>query len=306
MQASLAQLSPQLSAGQSLAQLSAGQLSAAPGSSATPQSRLRVFKLGGSLWDLPDLPVKLLRVITATGSYPNELAVNDTAVNDTVVIVTGGGVAVDELRQWGARYPQLDDRFCHDWALQQMTANARLLQRCLTVPTSLAAELATALPAIPSGTLTALCSALSGENERVSQRPANLEETGEPNGISPPRIVLLDAFEYARRCERDINTRIPATWEISSDSIAAHVAWNWRADELVLLKSVDLPGGERPVVDQPQNQSPGNIPGSEFPMIATNMDWSAVSAAGMVDAAFAGYAAKLGPTPIRWINLRRT
>jgi dihydroneopterin aldolase len=75
---------------------------------------LAVVKIGGSLFDWPDLP-SFLRRLTADRDEPT-------------ILVAGGGPAVDLLRAW-SRDGSLDDEFCHDWSLRIMTTNAEALAR---------------------------------------------------------------------------------------------------------------------------------------------------------------------------------
>ncbi|MCS7271159.1 MAG: hypothetical protein NZ703_08745 [Gemmataceae bacterium] len=35
----------------------------------------------------------------------------------------------------------------------------------------------------------------------------------------------------------------PASWDVTSDSLAARAAWQWHARQLILLKSIDIPPG---------------------------------------------------------------
>ena len=72
-----------------------------------------VVKVGGSLFQLPDLADRILNVL-AGAEIRNAL------------IVTGGGEAADLVRDWEKRF-DLTDETCHNLAVQAMSLNARLL-----------------------------------------------------------------------------------------------------------------------------------------------------------------------------------
>lgn len=86
-------------------------------------------------------------------------------------------------------------------------------------------------------------------------------------------LQILDTQRYLSR-EHGTADALPASWDVTSDSIAARVATVLRADELVLLKSA-------------------------LPPSATDLESLAVS--GYVDAYFPGVACSLS---VRYVNLR--
>ncbi|MEZ6058063.1 MAG: hypothetical protein R3C01_15290 [Planctomycetaceae bacterium] len=81
---------------------------------------IAVFKVGGSLLDLPDLVEKLQRVLALRAEQRR-------------VLVVGGGALVDGVRIWSERF-SLTDRVAHELALDAMGTTARLVA-CL-LPTA--------------------------------------------------------------------------------------------------------------------------------------------------------------------------
>lgn len=79
----------------------------------------RVIKLGGSLFDLPDLGRR----------FWNWLDGESPAVD---VVVAGGGQQADAVRRWDERH-ELGDEFCHDLCGRAMSVTARLARRILSV-----------------------------------------------------------------------------------------------------------------------------------------------------------------------------
>lgn len=76
-----------------------------------------VIKLGGSLLTLPDLAVRMRRLL-------------DQLQTRRVVIVTGGGTAADVVREWEQRF-QLGDQTAHQLAIDSLSLTARLVQNLL-------------------------------------------------------------------------------------------------------------------------------------------------------------------------------
>lgn len=89
-----------------------------------------VIKLGGSLMDLPDLPVRLKNFL-ADFSRPRK------------VLVAGGGELVEQLRKWDRAY-DLGEETSHWIALRALTISALVLERI--VPSLRHVESPTQLP----------------------------------------------------------------------------------------------------------------------------------------------------------------
>ncbi|MFV0445550.1 MAG: hypothetical protein ACK5Q5_18370 [Planctomycetaceae bacterium] len=166
-----------------------------------------VFKLGGSLLDLPDWPNRV-GALLATTSQP--------------VLFAGGGAAADVVRSWDECF-HLGAAAAHQLAMQSLSLTAALVQRL--VPNS------------------RLCATVSDVTRAWDDR-------------SLP--VIEPHLWFAAPCEwfRGTDPRLPETWDVTSDSLAAAVAIDLRGAELVLLKSIDWPAGcslpsapERDLVD---------------------------------------------------------
>lgn len=186
-----------------------------------------VIKVGGSLFDLPDLGNRLSHVLgLLDGSRP--------------LIISGGGRTADLVRDWD-RIHNLGEERAHWLAIQSLTLNERLLNQLLP------------------------------ESEWVDSHAA-AEAAWRAN-----RIPILSAYAYlSRPADPSLEqAELPAAWEVTSDSIAAWITLTWPAQELVLLKSVDLPEVETA---------------------------SELAARGFVDAYFPQLADEL--PCLRWCNLR--
>ncbi len=169
-------------------------------------SGFAVVKVGGSLYDLPDLAGRL-------GAWLATLAA------PRVMLVPGGGAAADVVRDLDRRH-RLGEAVAHELALRAMTLNAWFLS-------SLLAPVAGLLPV---------------DNPLVCPPSA--------------RLTLLDAHAFAAADAARHPGALPACWDATSDAVAARAAVVLGADELVLLKSADLPqpcdwaeAGRRGVVD---------------------------------------------------------
>ncbi len=74
---------------------------------------MRVLKLGGSLYDLPDLPARLRTLVALLSGEP-------------LLIFPGGGPTADLVRAWQPRFG-FDDDAAHHLAVAALDLNARLL-----------------------------------------------------------------------------------------------------------------------------------------------------------------------------------
>src|SRR5438105_1957366 len=83
---------------------------------ANDRRELLVAKVGGSLYDLPDLGARLREWLRQAGQ--------------DVILVPGGGPIVEAIRALDQVH-QLGDEACHWLALRALSANARLLAQLL-------------------------------------------------------------------------------------------------------------------------------------------------------------------------------
>ncbi|HWC89814.1 MAG TPA: hypothetical protein VG433_09165 [Pirellulales bacterium] len=174
----------------------------------------RVIKVGGSLWDWPRLGPTLQAWLA-------------TCAADESVLLAGGGPAADWVRQAQLMHG-FSDQAAHWLAIRAMQLSAGLLAELL--PQAIVcmdpAELAT--PARggrvvifdPLGWLEGEQGALGKGKNDSPQRHRGTEKTRE------------------EKMKGDVGGGVlPASWDVTSDSIAAHLAGTIAADELVLLKS---------------------------------------------------------------------
>jgi 5-(aminomethyl)-3-furanmethanol phosphate kinase len=119
------------------------------------------------------------------------------------VIVVGGGALVERVRALDRVHP-MSDEAAHWLAIRAMSLTARVVAEWLS-ETKLVLSLADLQLAAPGA----------------------------------PQILDVAGF---LRAERGTAGALPCDWNVTSDSIAAHVASVLAADELVLLKSASPPG----------------------------------------------------------------
>jgi aspartokinase-like uncharacterized kinase len=156
---------------------------------------LAVFKVGGSLFDWPELPHRLTAFLDARRAIlPGE----------RTVLIAGGGPAADLVRALD-RIHGLGDLSAHQLALHALDLTAILL--AALVPGSIVVD-------------------------RIELLPDAWNARSIP--ILAPRHTLS---EIDRR-ERD---PLEASWDVTSDAIAARIAGHLEAQCLVLLKSAPLP-----------------------------------------------------------------
>jgi aspartokinase-like uncharacterized kinase len=154
-------------------------------------SELTVVKVGGSLYDLPDLGKKLWRWLEQT-------------VHGDVVLLPGGGRSADVVREW-EHWHDLREEDAHWLALRALSVNAYFLRRllpkaCVVNNLHVRALFASKLRMVP----------------------------------------VLDPLYFAAEDDQQPD-HLPHTWDVTSDSIAAHAAVRTGARSLVLLKSVTVP-----------------------------------------------------------------
>jgi aspartokinase-like uncharacterized kinase len=153
----------------------------------------RVVKLGGSLFDLPDLPARFRRWLERQPAMPT-------------VLVAGGGKMVGVLRS-ADRLHGLGETVSHWLCIRVMTLHAEMLSALF-----------------PEA---ALCRSLA-----------------QWNAVSPPGLTILDPWIFLREEEPRLAGRsLPASWHVTSDSIAARFAQAVGACELTLLKSAPAADG---------------------------------------------------------------
>lgn len=164
-------------------------------------ARICVVKLGGSLLALADWAPRLRCWLNS----------ETAARSDThFVLIVGGGLLVDALRDLDAHSP-LGDEAAHWAAIRIMDATAGIVAAHLAEFDS--------------------CDCFERLLERTS-RP------GEATIFHPYRFM----FEVEPRAS---GTKLPASWDVTSDSIAGRLASILSADELVLIKSPLVAGSVR-------------------------------------------------------------
>lgn len=121
-----------------------------------------------------------------------------------VVLIVGGGAVADAVRDWDETHP-LGLAASHTLAVHSMSLTARLL-----------AEL------LPNSQLVDSLANLTRQSESPAQWPWILD-------------VSRDVLDEQGR------SALPASWDVTSDAIAAWVAGRISAEELVYVKSVPPP-----------------------------------------------------------------
>jgi len=161
-----------------------------------------IVKVGGSLFDLPDLRHRLRAMVR-----------HFRAAN--VLLVPGGGATADAIRAFDITH-QLGEEASHWLALQALSLNARMLQELLPE-----ARIVCEIPE-PDAPARDAASALAGASGSDEIRS---------------RLFLLDAFPFFHVDEQRPD-HLPHRWDVTSDSLAVRVAILADAHELILLKSV--------------------------------------------------------------------
>jgi 5-(aminomethyl)-3-furanmethanol phosphate kinase len=155
--------------------------------------------------------------LLSLGDFPQRLqAFTQPQSEAPLWLFPGGGATADVVRDWSSCW-LLDDSAAHALAIHALGLNARLL--------------ATLLPGCPVW----------------SQLP-----TPEQIATSPP-VVIIDPAVWLTTLEQAApDIAPPHLWDVTSDSLAAWLAWQMHADELILVKSIPVPRG-LPVTTAVQN-----------------------------------------------------
>ena len=143
-----------------------------------------------------------------------------TVASNKVLLVPGGGPTVDVIRNLDRRQG-LGEESAHWLALRALSINAHFLGEVLSL--------------------------------RRSSGPAVIADLQDADAIWSQRgLPILDPFRFAQEDE-DRPGRLPHSWSVTSDSLAASVALHFQAQKLILLKSIDIPNdwmrAERGIVD---------------------------------------------------------
>lgn len=157
------------------------------------------------------------------------------------VLVVGGGTVVEAIRDLD-RVHGLDPVEAHWWCIEIMARQAQLAHRRLT----------------------------------GSRLVEQLHELAEIN--TPPSLAIFNPFPLLREDDALRNDRLPASWDVTSDSIAARIASRSRADELVLLKST------LPTTDTVDSLAASGFVDAYFPVVAREL--AAVRVVDLADDAF--------------------
>jgi len=129
----------------------------------------------------------------------------------TNVLVAGGGGLADTIREWARRF-SINDVTAH-WMCVDLLASSSTLLTVL-------------LP------------------EAVMAGSATLEDVWGARSGGQKLTVVFNPVTFLKQTEASLpGVQLPQNWSVTSDSIAARIAVCFRADELVLLKSIDVPIG---------------------------------------------------------------
>lgn len=152
---------------------------------------IRIIKVGGSLFDLPDLGVRIDRLLVELPPATN-------------VLIAGGGKIADAA---AAMQPihQLTEEATHWLCIKALFATSELLR--MLVPAS-----------------------------RLTEEPQNIQAAAFPS------LWILDTEQILRSPNsHKVVTSLPQNATVTTDSIAAAVAVELGAEELILAKSTNWP-----------------------------------------------------------------
>ncbi|MEL7564886.1 MAG: hypothetical protein AAGU27_08380 [Dehalobacterium sp.] len=138
--------------------------------------------------------------------------IDQLSADHPLLIISGGGPFADTVRRYSEKFA-LREETCHFMALSAMDQYAFLLQEF-----------------IPGSILTNLL---------------NINSWSDLPSAAGPQILVCSGF-----LGQISSDELPRTWDVTSDSIAAYLAKQWRAASLVVLKSTDIdPRLQEPDVD---------------------------------------------------------
>lgn len=174
---------------------------------------IRVIKIGGSL-------LGRIELASAVEHWAGKLDATFDAVN---IWLVGGGAAVDVIRDLDLSHP-LPTELTHRASIRMMDVNASML--ALHFP---GWEIVNSLGEIESAKTRLLKTSRDG-----------LEAGRSFNLLLQPSLVLCEL----ERVDADLLENLPASWRVTSDSIAAWIGLKLGAFEVVLLKSCGVPGDD--------------------------------------------------------------
>lgn len=184
-----------------------------------------VVKVGGSLFDWPELAAALTDWLTETtgGSV-------GVGRGQRVLLLAGGGALADAVRQLD-RLHGLSQEQAHWLALRALQTTGQFL-----------AELLGGLPIIadPSDLTTCTGETAARDPDRVDDQLDDQQTITAATQARPWAVV--DAYAFALADEQRAGA-LPHTWDTTTDAIAAQLAVRTGARRLVLLKSADWPVG---------------------------------------------------------------
>jgi 5-(aminomethyl)-3-furanmethanol phosphate kinase len=152
-----------------------------------------VVKVGGSLYDLPDLRQRLLRLLQTLAQQP-------------ILLFPGGGPFAEVIRRLDERHG-LGQEMSHWLAVHSLGSAANFL---------------------------------TGLLQPTAAVVATLDDCR--NAWSREILPVLEPFPFFRS-DHAHSDHLPCSWDVTSDSLALHLARRWGAARLVLLKSTDAPTG---------------------------------------------------------------
>jgi aspartokinase-like uncharacterized kinase len=161
-----------------------------------------IVKVGGSLFDLPDLRHRLRAMLRLRGAA-------------YVLLVPGGGATADAIRAFDIAH-QLGEEASHWLAIQALSLNARMLQELL-----------------PEARIVREIPEPDAPARDAKSAPAGASSSDENRS----RFFLLDALPFFHADEQRPD-HLPHRWDVTSDSLAVRAATLAEAHELILLKSV--------------------------------------------------------------------